>query len=133
MSGDGNGLTVNQRVGARVRAARAAAGMSQEQLADVAGLKRTSITNIEAGRQGMDLERAALVARGLRIGIAELISPGDLDPLPLPAPPHTVTIRRVFQVTCETCGGTVIDIHTDRAMAVKSKHDHIAETREEAC
>jgi transcriptional regulator with XRE-family HTH domain len=127
-SDEGGGMTaesVNQRVGARVRAARDATGMTQNQLAGYMGLSRTSIANIEAGRQALDLEGAALVARVLRIAVGDLIAADDLPPLELPPVPHKVTIRRSWEVVCETCDGLVIGSHPVHAAALKSKQLHI--------
>jgi DNA-binding XRE family transcriptional regulator len=44
--------------GAKVYAARKNAGLTQEQLAKLVGLERTSITNIETGKQILKLETA---------------------------------------------------------------------------
>jgi transcriptional regulator with XRE-family HTH domain len=110
---------------------REAAGISQEQLAARSGLARSSIANIEAGRQGMDLERAALVARGLGAGLADLITPDDLPPVPELLPPHNITIRRVYEVECRTCQA-VIDAPESRAKALETKRNHIAENQDRA-
>lgn len=117
--------TVNQRVGARVRAARDATGITQSQLAGYMRLSRTSIANIEAGRQSLDLEGAALVARVLRITVADLIAADDLPPLELPPVPHKVTVRRSWEVVCETCDGLLLDCHPVHAAALKTKQAHI--------
>lgn len=123
---------LQRRIGARVKVAREAAGLSQERLGADCGLTRTSIANIEAGRQGMSLERAALVARVVGVGLGSLIGPDDLPPLPEPAPPpHEVTIQRVFEVKCLTCQA-VIDAPPSRAKAAEVKRDHIAQMRRPA-
>ena len=119
--------SVHQRIGARVRAAREAAGLSQGALAALSGVARTSVTNIEAGRQGMDLERGAIVARALGIAVTDLIAPDDLPPMPdPPAPPHKVTVRRTWEAVCETCDGVVIDRRADRSAVAESRREHIA-------
>ena len=118
------GLTVKQRVGMRVKAAREAAGMTQEQLAQLIGLTRTSVTNIEFGRQELTVTRLAIVAEMLKLDLADLVRADDL-----PVLPHKVIIRRIYEVTCETCGGLVIDCHPDRAVAMESKREHIAAER----
>lgn len=45
-----------QRMGAEIRAVRSQQGLTQAALADRLGLQRTSVTNIEAGDQGLTLE-----------------------------------------------------------------------------
>ena len=118
-------MSVKRRVGLRVRAAREAAGMTQEQLSARIGLNRSSVANIELGNQELTVSRLAIVAEVLHLDLADLVGADDL-----PMPPHDVRIRRVYEVTCETCGGIVLDCHTDRAVAMESKRDHIAAMRE---
>ena len=48
-----NKANFDRALGGRIRAARDRAGVKQEQLAQAVGLSRTSITNIERGRQGV--------------------------------------------------------------------------------
>lgn len=48
--------TVYRQFGAKIESIRIATGVSQEELAKRVGLKRTSITNIEAGRQRILLD-----------------------------------------------------------------------------
>ncbi len=62
-------------VGRRIRAAREAAGLSQEALSESVGLSRTSITNIEAGGQQMPLHVAVRIAQALDQPIDELLPP----------------------------------------------------------
>ena len=116
------GLTVQQRVGMRVRAARSAAGMTQEEVGQRIGLVRSSVANLEAGNQDMPISKLAALAAVLQLDLADLIREGDL-----PASPHKVTIRRVFEVCCDTCGGVVIDVTGDREAARASRDDHIRE------
>ena len=70
----------NLALGARIRAARDRAGVKQEQLAQAVGLSRTSITNIERGRQGVQAYVLVRIAEILGQPAAELL-PG-LDPGP---------------------------------------------------
>jgi len=120
-----NGLAVRQRVGMRVRAAREAAGITQEKLAAMIGLGRSSVANLEAGRQEITVTRLAYLAEVLRLDLADLVRAGDL-----PVPPHEVTIRRIFEVECLTCG--LIDGALTRAGALEAKRDHIARMRGES-
>ena len=47
--------------------------MSQETLADSLGLTRTSVTNIEKGRQPIQLHSLYLIARALKVEVKELL------------------------------------------------------------
>ena len=87
-------LTLRRRVGARIKAAREAEGLTQEHVAQRVGMVRSSIANLEAGRQDMNISRLALVAAAVKLNLADLIRPEDLPELPPPPPPpHEVTIR----------------------------------------
>jgi DNA-binding XRE family transcriptional regulator len=55
----------HQALGARVRMIRETLGLNQEELAKRVGILRTSITNIEAGRQRMLLHSVEDFARAL--------------------------------------------------------------------
>ncbi len=60
-------------VGRRVRTAREAADLTQEDLARRASLKRTTVTNIEKGRQGVLLHTLVELAAALEIKPIELV------------------------------------------------------------
>jgi transcriptional regulator with XRE-family HTH domain len=78
---------LRRKVGARVRAARESGGLTQEQVAQRVGMQRSSIANLEAGRQDMNISRLALVAVAVNLNLADLIQPGDLPELkPISAP-----------------------------------------------
>ena len=51
---------------------RTARGLSQEQLADLAGLHRNYIGNIERGEQGIGIDNMMLLARTLKVKPAVL-------------------------------------------------------------
>lgn len=53
------------RIGQRIAALRKLAGMSQEQLALRAGLQRTHISRIEAGKYAVTLETVQAIAEAL--------------------------------------------------------------------
>lgn len=67
------------KVGARIRSRRDRVGMTQASLATSAGLKRTSITNIEHGSQSIMLHQLLDVARALRADPREFIEGLDQD------------------------------------------------------
>lgn len=69
--------------GQRLHDARTAARVSQEALARVVGLNRTSISNIEKGRQRLLAHQLPVLALALQTTVEEL----------LPAPPATDTLE----------------------------------------
>ncbi len=71
-----------ERMGKRIAALRKIAGLSQEQLADRAGLQRTHISRIEAGRYAVTLETIQAIAEalGMTVDIVDT-SLQDLAPL----------------------------------------------------
>lgn len=64
---------IKQRVGARVRALREAEDLSQEQLAQSAGLSRPYVGALERGEQGAGLEVLEKIARALGVAPARLL------------------------------------------------------------
>jgi molybdate-binding protein/DNA-binding XRE family transcriptional regulator len=67
------------RTGTRLRLARLARGLSQAQLADMAGVTRQAVTGIEAGRWDPSLRVALALSRGLSLDVEDLFgSPPDL-------------------------------------------------------
>ena len=70
------------RIGLRIAALRKLAGLSQEQLAERAGLQRTHISRIEAGKYAVTLETVQAIAEalGMTVDIIDT-SLQDLAPL----------------------------------------------------
>ena len=66
----------NSQIGARVRFARDLAGLTQEQLADLVGMKgpdrRSVIGDIEHGRRGLSLKTLIAIAHALDVNPAWL-------------------------------------------------------------
>lgn len=75
--------------GARVRAARTRAGLSQTDLGTLVGLTRSSVANVEAGRQASSAEQAVTIANALGVGVQWLLT-GDTKI----APPRSPIDRR---------------------------------------
>ena len=70
------------RIGQRVAALRKLAGMSQEQLAERAGLQRTHVSRIEAGKYAVTLETIQAIAEALYMTVDIIdTSLADLAPL----------------------------------------------------
>lgn len=80
MSNKSNGCSkrttarVLMRFGKNVRRARKRRSLTQAELAQSLGLVRTSIVNIEAGRQAVTVATAWMIARALRLPLARLLS-----------------------------------------------------------
>lgn len=64
-----------QALGRRIRTAREAARFSQEELARRVGLTRTSVTNIEHGRQRIQVHVLYALARALAVDPEALLPP----------------------------------------------------------
>ena len=68
--------------GLRIRLLRTARRLSQQQLADRAGLTRNYVSAIERGTQTIDLIRLHQLADALNVPLPALVS-DDLDPISL--------------------------------------------------
>lgn len=76
--------------GAMLAEARRKGGISQEALAEDLSLSRTSITNIEKGRQPLQLHSLYLIAESLNVGVKDLLpSPAALK---LAQPPTNLSL-----------------------------------------
>ena len=67
-----------RQFGASVRSIREARGISQEALADAAGLHRTHVSLIERGLRSVRLDTVAQLARALGVQPSELMPSIDL-------------------------------------------------------
>ena len=65
---------VCQAFGTAVRRFRLASGLTQEALAEGAELHRTYVADIERGSRNVSLVNIARIARGLHVGLPELMS-----------------------------------------------------------
>ncbi len=65
-------------LGKRIRDHRRSLDLTQEQLATSVGLSRTSITNIEMGKQPVYAHVLLKIARNLRTSVAELLPDGAI-------------------------------------------------------
>lgn len=62
-------------VGARVRELRIAAGLSQQELGELAGVRQATISELESGKaQGATFETLGRLAEALRVPAAELFT-----------------------------------------------------------
>ena len=71
-----------ERIGKRIAALRKLSGLSQEQLAERAGLQRTHVSRIEAGKYAVTFETIQAIAEalGMTVDIIDT-SLADLAPL----------------------------------------------------
>ena len=77
---------VRERIGGRVATLRKLKGMTQEQLAQAAGLQRTHVNRIEAGKYAVTLEVIQAIAEALGMTV-DIIDPALQDPLKRLTPP----------------------------------------------
>jgi len=74
-----------KELGRRISHARRAKRISQQSIGLAAGLSRTSITNIEKGRQPVDVHALCCIARALQSEVNEFIPDLPVMPADLPA------------------------------------------------
>ncbi|WUH94479.1 helix-turn-helix domain-containing protein [Streptomyces sp. NBC_00433] len=60
-------------LGVRIRIAREAADLSQDRLAELAGLTRASISHIETGVHSPTVDRLMLIADAVRVPLSVLV------------------------------------------------------------
>lgn len=77
--------SLSQEVGRVLRARRLAAGLSQEELADMAGLDRTYIGRLEAGKQSPTVDTLAKLARTLGVSCSEILLAAEMRSTAPPA------------------------------------------------
>lgn len=63
--------------GKRVREYRTALGLTQQELAERAGLHRSYVGEIELGRRNVTLQTAAKIAKALQVDVTWLLRLGD--------------------------------------------------------
>ena len=61
------------RFGVRLRSVRLRKGLSQEKLADLAGLHRTFVSSVERGERNISLMNIARLAKALETTLAKLM------------------------------------------------------------
>ncbi len=81
------------RIGHHIRAVREQRGATQQDLADAAGLTRTSITNVEASRQRTPIHVLLAIAQALDVPLTALLGE-QLPPLAAPLPAPAVRLRK---------------------------------------
>jgi putative molybdopterin biosynthesis protein len=109
---------VSQPDGTRLRLARQARGLSQQQLAGVAGVTRQAVSAVESGHSDPSLRVALGLARALGMTVEELFGPGEPgDPVlarlvaPVSAPGSRVALA--------TVGDTFVALPLDADLAAR--------------
>jgi putative molybdopterin biosynthesis protein len=107
---------ISQPDGARLRLARQARGLSQQQLAGVAGVTRQAVSAVESGHSDPSLRVALGLARALGMTVEELFGPGDLGD-PVLARPVAPAGGPASRVALATVGDTFValPLHADTA------------------
>jgi putative molybdopterin biosynthesis protein len=107
---------ISQPDGARLRLARQARGLSQQQLAGVAGVTRQAVSAVESGHSDPSLRVALGLARALGVTVEELFGPGDLGD-PVLAQPVAATGGPGSRVALATVGDrfVALPLHADTA------------------
>lgn len=67
-------MDIKLLVGKRVKELRNKLGVSQEELADLAGLDRTYITSVESGRRNISIANIEKLAKALNVTLAEFFN-----------------------------------------------------------
>lgn len=66
-----------KRLGSNIRELRRTLGISQEELADVAGLHRTYIGAVERGERNISIDNVIVVANALNVTLSQLLEGVD--------------------------------------------------------
>lgn len=85
-------LSPQRAFGARIRALRLAAGMTQDDLAEHCGLFRTYMSRIETGKANPTLTMIYALATSLGVSVNALFTPPEETPVsPAPSSPSAAT------------------------------------------
>ena len=66
-------MQIQQQLGARIRQFRQKKGWSQEEFADICGIHRSHMGEIERGEKDMTISTLLKVSRGLNIALSVLL------------------------------------------------------------
>ena len=102
----------------RLRLARQARGLSQQQLAGVAGVTRQAVSAVESGHSDPSLRVALGLARALGVTVEELFGPGALGD-PVLARPVAPVSAPGSRVALATVGDTFVALPLDADLAAR--------------
>jgi molybdate-binding protein/DNA-binding XRE family transcriptional regulator len=108
----------SQPDGARLRLARQARGLSQQQLAGVAGVTRQAVSAVESGHSDPSLRVALGLARALGMTVEELFGPGEPGD-PVLARPVAPVSAPGTRVALATVGDTFVALPLDADLAAR--------------
>jgi putative molybdopterin biosynthesis protein len=109
---------ISQPDGARLRLARQARGLSQQQLAGVAGVTRQAVSAVESGHSDPSLRVALGLARALGMTVEELFGPGEPGD-PVLARPIAPVSAPGSRVALATVGDTFVALPLDADLAAR--------------
>ena len=109
---------ISQPDGARLRLARQARGLSQQQLAGVAGVTRQAVSAVESGHSDPSLRVALGLARALGMTVEELFGPGEPGD-PVLARPVAPVSAPGSRVALATVGDTFVALPLDVDLAAR--------------
>src|SRR5437764_2368321 len=104
--------------GTKVRLARQARGLSQQQLAGVAGVTRQAVSAVESGHSDPSLRVALGLARALGMTVEELFGPGEPGD-PVLARPVAPVSAPGSRVALATVGDTFVALPLDADLAAR--------------
>src|SRR5437764_5078117 len=104
--------------GTKVRLARQARGLSQQQLAGVAGVTRQAVSAVESGHSDPSLRVALGLARALGMAVEELFGPGEPGD-PVLARPVAPVSAPGSRVALATVGDTFVALPLDADLAAR--------------
>ena len=108
----------SQPAGTRLRLARQARGLSQQQLAGVAGVTRQAVSAVESGHSDPSLRVALGLARALGMTVEELFGPGQPGD-PVLARPVAPVSAPGSRVALATVGDTFVALPLDADLAAR--------------
>ncbi|HEY0998528.1 MAG TPA: substrate-binding domain-containing protein [Streptosporangiaceae bacterium] len=109
---------ISQPDGTRLRMARQARGLSQQQLAGVAGVTRQAVSAVESGHSDPSLRVALGLARALGMTVEELFGPGEPGD-PVLARPVAPVSAPGSRVALATVGDTFVALPLDVDLAAR--------------
>ena len=92
-------ISIQRKVGLRIRELRTERGVSQERFAYSINMARTYFTEVENGKRNVSLENLEKIVRGLGVTFSEFF-----DPEMFRQPPLT----ECYLITCLACGMSLI-------------------------
>jgi transcriptional regulator with XRE-family HTH domain len=105
-----------QTIGQRIRALREMHDLTQAELAKVTDLARTSVANIEGGRQNIQVATLTAIARHFGVAASALLGESDLPTLP------RVSIATTCAVDCGQCGRLNDELTIEQASDLRRAH-----------